>query len=295
MRVSVIIATKDRAAYLDRALESFSKQIGAPSFEVIVVDNGSADATPHVVERAKAAYAYEIGYVYEERPNRGGARNRGIAAAQGHLALFCDDDVYAPPGFLAAHEAAHTANDMVVNGAILNVPSYHDRPKPALGNFSRAFFCTCNVSVPLAVLRSVGGFDEQFHLYGWEDTELGVRLREHGVRRKFCWDAYIWHIKPPADITLESELRKTVEKARMAVRFVRKNGSARVRSATGAHRANLLRAKPLERMLPWFAGLASDQRAPALVRSAARAQLLDAVYTVELAKALARDGRDASR
>lgn len=286
MRISVVIATKDRAEYLDRVLKSLGKQIGAPSFEVIVVDNGSTDATPLVVEHARESETYEIVYVYEERPNRGAARNRGIAAAQGHLILFCDDDVYAPPGFLAAHDAAHTVSNFVVNGPILNVPSYHERPKPTLANYSRAFFCTCNVSVPKVALDAVGGFDEQFHLYGWEDTELGVRLREHGMRSKFAWDAYIWHVKPPQDFTLEAQLQKSIEKARMAVRFVRKNPSGRVKSATGAYRANLTRGKAMERLLPWFAGIATDQRFPDAIRAIARAQLLDGVYTAELARAL---------
>jgi glycosyltransferase involved in cell wall biosynthesis len=290
MRISIVIATKDRAEYLDRALESFGKQIGAPSFEVIVVDNGSTDATPQIVEHARNNQTYDISYVYEERPNRGAARNRGVSAAQGHLVLFCDDDIYAPPGFLSAHDQAHTVSNLVVSGPIINVPDYHERPKPALANFSRAFFCTCNVSVPKVALDAVGGFDEQFHLYGWEDTELGVRLREHGMRAKFAWDAYIWHIKPPRDVTLESELQKAVEKARMAVRFVAKNGSARVRSATGAHRVNLMRAKAMEKMLPWLAGVATDERFPPAVRGIARAQLLDGMYTVELARALDRAG-----
>jgi glycosyltransferase involved in cell wall biosynthesis len=288
MRISVIIATKDRAAYLDHALQSFGKQIGAPSFEVIVVDNGSTDATPHVVERARAQQEFEISYVYEERPNRGAARNRGIAAAQAHLALFCDDDVYAPPGFLAAHDAAHTRSNQVVSGPILNVPSYHERPKPALSNFSRAFFCTCNVSVPKAALDAAGRFDEQFDLYGWEDTDLGVRLRERGMRGKFAWNAYIWHIKPPEDVTLESEMKKSLEKARMAARFVLKNPSRRVRSATGAYRMNLLRAKAMEAALPWLAGTATDERFPRAVRAAAHAQLLDGIYTTELARELQR-------
>ena len=291
MRLSIVIATKDRAEYLDHALQSFGKQIGAPSFEVIVVDNGSTDATAHVVERARAHYPFEVGYVYEERPNRGAARNRGIAAATGHLVLFCDDDVYAPPGFLAAHDSAHTAGNLVVSGPILNVPSYHERPKPALPNYSRAFFCTCNVSTPKAALNAAGGFDEQFNLYGWEDTELGVRLRERGMRGKFAWDAYIWHIKPPEDATLESEMHKAMEKARMAVRFVGKNPSTRVKTATGAYRANLLRAKALEPSLPWFAGVAQDERFPAAVRRLARAQLLDGIYTTELARALERSAR----
>ena len=286
MRFSIVIATKDRAEYLDSAIESFGKQIGAPSFELIVVDNGSKDATPYIVERAREQQAFEVTYVYEERPNRGAARNRGIKAATGHLILFCDDDVYAPPGFLAAHDAAHTSSNFVVSGPILNVPSYHQRPKPAVTNFSRAFLCTCNVSVPKIALDALGGFDEQFNLYGWEDTELGVRLREHGMRAKFAWDAYIWHIKPPAGVSLESEMRKTIEKARMAVRFVQKNSSGRVKTATGAYRANLLRAKALEKMLPWWAGVATGEQFPAPLRAIARAQLLDGIYTTELARAL---------
>ncbi|HEY8314021.1 MAG TPA: glycosyltransferase [Candidatus Baltobacteraceae bacterium] len=287
MRLSVVIATKDRAEYLDRALESFSKQIGAPPFEVVIVDNGSTDPTPQIVERAKREYPFEVTYVFEERPNRAAARNRGIAVAQGHVVLFCDDDVFAPPAFLAAHEAAHTTSNLVVNGPILNVASYSERPKPSIGNFSRAFLCTCNVSVPKAALDAVGGFDTQFNLYGWEDTELGVRLREAGMRAKFDWSAYIWHIKPPHDDTLELQLRKAVEKARMAVRFVRKNPSARVKSATGAYAANLVRARALAPLLPFYAGIATDQRVPPAVRALARSQLLDGMYTAELARALA--------
>ncbi len=291
MRISVVIATKDRAEYLDNALQSFGRQIGAPSFEVIVVDNGSRDATPHVVEHARAHQTFEISYLYEERPNRGAARNRGIAAATGHLVLFCDDDIAAPPGFLAAHDAAHTAANLVVSGPIINVPSYHERPKPAMPNYSRAFLCTCNVSIPKVALEAVGRFDEQFNLYGWEDTELGVRLREHGMRAKFAWDAYIWHIKPPQEVTLESEMQKSIEKARMAVRFVHKNPSSRVKTATGAYGVNLLRARALEPLLPWWAGLAQDDRFPPAVRALARSQLLDGIYTTELARALARASR----
>ncbi|MBV9277544.1 MAG: glycosyltransferase family 2 protein, partial [Candidatus Eremiobacteraeota bacterium] len=99
MQITVIIASKDRAAYLDQALRSLSEQIGDPAFDVIVVDNGSSDATPQVVEHAREAYGFEISYLYEERPNRAAARNRGIATAQGELALFIDDDVWLPPGF----------------------------------------------------------------------------------------------------------------------------------------------------------------------------------------------------
>ena len=288
MRISIVIATKDRASYLERALASLERQIGAPSFEAIVVDNGSSDDTKGVTERQGARGAYPITYVHEPEPNRGKARNRGVHAASGFLILFMDDDVQAPPGFLAAHEAAHATTNLVVNGPIINVPGYDDRPKPTVSNYSRAFLCTCNVSVPKHALDAVGGFDEAFKLYGWEDTERGVRLREAGMRWKFAWDAYIWHIKPPTENTLEVETRKALEKARMASRFIAKHPSQRARMATGAHGLNLLRGKYLlpDSLLAIYAGLATKDDAPEAVRSFARAQFLDGMYTRELIRVL---------
>ncbi len=288
MRCSVVIATKDRASYLERVLRSLEAQVGAPSFEAIVVDNGSSDATKSVAEAQSARGVFPVTYVFEPEPNRGKARNRGIARASGYLVLFCDDDVQLPPGFLAAHEAAHSTSNLVVNGPILNVASYDDRPKPAVANYSRAFLCTCNVSIPKHALDAVGGFDEAFDLYGWEDTELGVRLREAGMRWKFAWDAYLWHIKPPSENTLEVETRKAIEKARMARRFIEKQPSSRARMATGAHGANLIRGRYLltDRVLALFAGLATSDNAPPFLRALARAQFLDGMYTRELVRAL---------
>lgn len=288
MRLSVVIASKDRARYVERVLESLAHQIGAPSFEVIVVDNNSSDDTKSVVERAQAQLAFPVRYIFEPEPNRGKARNRGIVIAQGYLVLFVDDDIVAPPGLLAAHESAHGTSSLIVNGPILNVAGYDDRPKPTLANYSRAFLCTCNVSLPKHALDAVRGFDEDFHLYGWEDTELGVRLRAHGLRWRFAWDAYLWHIKPPTENTLNVEMHKVMEKAQMAARFIQKQPSARARMAVGAYGINLLRGKYLlpDRLLALYAGLATSVDAPSFVRGFARAQLLDGMYTRELMRAL---------
>jgi len=292
MRISIVIATKDRASYLAHALASLEEQIGAPSFEVVVVDNGSTDGTPQVAEAQGARGRYPVRYVYESEPNRGKARNRGIAVAQGYLVLFIDDDVQLPPGFLGAHEAAHTSGNLVVNGPILNVPSYDDRPKPGVANYSRAFLCTCNVSLPKHAIEAVGGFDEAFKLYGWEDTELGVRLREAGMSWRFAWDGYLWHIKSPTDNTLEVETRKVLERARMARHFLDKQPSPRARLATGAHPVNLLRARYLlpDSLLAVYAGLATSERTPAWMRSLARAQFLDGMYSRELVRVLDEAG-----
>jgi glycosyltransferase involved in cell wall biosynthesis len=286
MDYSVVIATKDRQEYLRRTLESLGRQTNVPLFEVIVVDNGSSDDTKRVVE-AHAERVAAVRYVAEPQPNRGKARNRGVEVAAGRYVLFCDDDVSLPPGWLAAHAAAQTGDDCVVNGPILNVPSYDATPKPALANYSRAFLCTCNASLSKEAFFRAGGFDESFDLYGWEDTELGVRLREVGCRWKFAWDAFLWHVKPPAENTLEIESRKAIEKARMAGRFLGKHPSRRARLATGAHTLNLLRARYLlpDPLLAFYAGLSSSE-APGWLRRLSRGQLLDALYARELVRAL---------
>jgi glycosyltransferase involved in cell wall biosynthesis len=285
MRISVVIATKDRAGYLDRALESFERQLDAPSYEIVVVDNGSNDDTRALVERWSRRDRFPVRYVFEGEPNRGKARNRGVSAAAGYLVLFCDDDVYVPSGFLAAHEAAHATTGLVVDGPIINVPGYDVRPRPTLANVSRAFLCTCNGSLPKHLFEEAGGFDESFNLYGWEDTELGVRLRRAGLRRRFAWDAYLWHIKLPDENTLEVETRKAMEKARMARRFVTKQPTTRAKLATGAYALNLLRGKYLlsDALLSLLAGIATEERLPPLFRTIARAQFLDGMYTRELA------------
>jgi glycosyltransferase involved in cell wall biosynthesis len=294
MRFSVVIATKDRAAFLARALDSLELQRGAPPFEVIVVDNGSSDGTRELAIARRESNSLDLTYVSVPKPNRGAARNAGIAAARGAIVVFVDDDVWLPEEFLAAHAAAHAGIfPVAASGPILNVPSYDARPKPSWTNYSGAFFCTCNVSVPRASLEAVGGFDERFELYGWEDTELGLRLRRFDVRRAFAWPAYLWHIKPPHSETFAVVEGKTLERARMAARLLRKDGSLRTRLATGAYAANFLRSSLLSPSFaePLYRSLAESERAPAFARAIAKAQLLDGAYTRTLRAALAEGDR----
>jgi len=287
MRISVVIATKDRERYLDQALASLRAQVAAAPFEVIVVDNGSQDGTKSVVE-SHVDDSFPVRYLFEPDPNRGKARNRGVEAALGEYVLFCDDDVLLPAGWIAAHARAHDGDEYVVNGPILNVAAPQHRPSPKPFNYSRAFLCSCNASLSKRSFARAGGFDETFNLYGWEDTELGVRLRQLGLAWRFAWDAYLWHIKPPEENALAVESRKAVEKARMARRFLAKHPSPRARFATGAYRLNLLRARFLlpDWLLAFYAGLSTSARAPRWLTTMMRAQLLDGVYTRELARAL---------
>jgi glycosyltransferase involved in cell wall biosynthesis len=283
MKCSIILPTRNRRVMLMRALDALGAQRGAPEFEVVVIDNGSNDGTARALAERRDGFPLSI--VHEPEPNRARARNAGLEVATGDIAVFIDDDVIVPPHFLAAHAAAHREpGPLTVTGPILNIPSSEDRPKPAWRHLSRAFFCTCNASLPLVEVRQAGRFDPAFTGYGWEDTELGVRLRDRGLKHRFAWNAYAYHVKPHAWERLDEAQRRMREKARMALVFLAKQPSMRVRLATGNYRANLLRAALLNprRLRPCFAALADAPKLPYALRAFARSQYLDGIYLDEL-------------
>lgn len=286
LEASVIIATRDRAALLADCLGSLITQSARGRFEIVVVDNGSRDATPSVIER----FGREgVRGAYVADPNRSMARNAGIALALGDLVVFIDDDTIAPPGFIAAHLRAHEGvESSVVSGPIVNVADGEHLIASAPRHYSRAFFCTCNASVARAELTAIGGFDERYDLYGWEDTDVGIRLRARGLARVFAWPAYIYHIKPPQAMTLERRRALAVQKGTMAARFVRKAPSWPVKLATGAYTANFLRAgivnAPVLRQL--YERLARSAKRGSALETLATEALVDAAYVDALQSAL---------
>jgi len=286
---SVVIATHNRVRELGDCLAALAKQSKPEQFEVIVVDNGSQDETQQII----AAYASDrVRGVFVADPNRAKARNAGVAAARGRIVVFCDDDTVAPENFVAEHLRSHHENGRpaVVSGPIINVPDKDHLIAPSARHYSRAFFCTCNVSVAKAALEAVSGFDERYDLYGWEDTDIGLRLRSRGLARVFAWPAYIYHVKPLRTMTLERRRALAVEKGTMAARFVRKAPSWPVRLATGAYAANFARAaivnaKPLRTL---YERLARGARPGSLVQAFASEALVDAAYLDALRMALRR-------
>jgi GT2 family glycosyltransferase len=286
---SVVIATHNRATELADCLDALALQSRLDQFEVVVVDNGSQDATRDVIAR----HADErVRGIYVADPNRAKARNAGIAAALGRVIIFCDDDTVPPEDFVSAHLRAHhdQRRSAVVSGPIVNVSDKQHLILPTARHYSRAFFCTCNVSVAKADLDSVAGFDEHYDLYGWEDTDLGIRLRARGLTRVFAWPAYIYHIKPPSAMTLDRRRSLAAEKGAMAARFVRKAPLWPVRLATGAYAANFARAaivnaKPMRAL---YERIAHGARPGSIAQVIAAEALIDAAYLDALKAALQR-------
>lgn len=92
MQISVLIATRNRADILRQTLAAFRNlETNNISWELIVVDNGSTDATQAVL--AEAAAALPLIVLTEPEPGKNRALNRALAVAQGELFVFTDDDV----------------------------------------------------------------------------------------------------------------------------------------------------------------------------------------------------------
>ena len=200
-RVSVVFATHNRAQRLADLLDSLRRQtVPASDFDVVVVDDGSTDETPSVLDEAERAG--DLGLRRRRlEPARGpaAARNAGWRAAQGELIAFTDDDCVASPGWLAAGlEAAGRHPGCILQGATEPRPDELD----ALGVFSRTlrvpegglYFQTCNVFYPRELVDRVDGFDEAtFTVPGGEDADLAWRAIGAGAGTAFVPDARVFH------------------------------------------------------------------------------------------------------
>ncbi|RME62528.1 MAG: glycosyltransferase family 2 protein, partial [Alphaproteobacteria bacterium] len=102
------MATYNGARTLPLTLDSFCALQPPPGgFEVIVVDNGSRDATPAILQHYRARLPLKI--LHEPRPGKSCAVNRGFREAAGDLILLTDDDVIAAPDWLLAYARAAAA------------------------------------------------------------------------------------------------------------------------------------------------------------------------------------------
>ena len=106
MKATIVVRSKDEASRLRLALASLTRQT-APA-EVVVVNDGSSDATAQVL--ADAARAMPVTVVaHATARGRSAAANAGARAARGDILLFLDGDMLAAPEWVERHLAVHAA------------------------------------------------------------------------------------------------------------------------------------------------------------------------------------------
>lgn len=213
-QISVLLACHDRQDVIVQCLEGFARQLVPPgTLEIVVVDDGSRDASPALVEALELAVPLRL--VRQANAGAAAARNNGLAHLAGRYALLVNDDTVPFPGTVAAHLAALGELDdprACVLGTFEQPPAELDNalvrmlerttyvfgyPQHAPGAVvGGAHFYTCNVSLPTAALRELGGFDPSFPCYA-EDTEFGLRLERAGYRIHYRPEARARHHHVP--------------------------------------------------------------------------------------------------
>ena len=235
--LTIQLCTYNRADLLERVLRGCFEQTTS-DYEVVLVNDGSTDHTEAVIAAAKEIAPIPFTVVTQANAGLARGRNVGIARAQGRRIAFIDDDVLPMPNFVAEHlrtDAEHPEG--IVRGAVIITPSFDRLPPPiySLKHYSGNFFWTSNVSVPLETLHRVGLFNESFREYGWEDIELGLRLRFAGVRGYFNAKAITFHFKAPLKAAaVTAMIAQSRAQARTALELAALHSHWRVALAIGS-------------------------------------------------------------
>jgi glycosyltransferase involved in cell wall biosynthesis len=204
-------------------------------YEIIVVDDGSTDGTETLMETISYPQS-TIRYIKQDRLGPHIARNRGIREAQGEVILFIDSDVFCPRSVLSAHLRRHNEEDsIIVSGPVVKTDKLHEDFRDIRKRRFRKYFdlsgpslITSNLSVKKKHLLMVGGFSDEFKGYGWHDWELGLRLKQAGLKTKRDLGALAYHFNEDRQLTLVERLKKRRSRGRNAVCFLSLHPTLRV-------------------------------------------------------------------
>jgi glycosyltransferase involved in cell wall biosynthesis len=201
--VSVIVATHDQASYLTQALESVLDQtLDRERFEVIVVDDGSSDATPEILRR----YAHRV--VLLTQPHQGlvPACNLGLRHARGDYFARMDSDDFVAAGWLRRElEILDDHPDAwgVYPEYVEVMENGERRPRRADGDDGLYRLPACGVMFRTAIVRAVGGYRPLY----WEEYDLYLRLRDRG-RLLHVPEPLYFYRKNPAGMTAAPSRRR---------------------------------------------------------------------------------------
>lgn len=233
--ISIIVTTYNWPQALEACLDSLFAQRDK-HFEIIIADDGSTSATQALIAQSARRSPVSLRHVYhEDQGFRAAAiRNKAVAASQGNYLIFLDGDCLTLPHFISRHRGLAESGYFVPGNRMLLSPSFTQTVLQhgiALSEKSWWFFLrrrfvadvnrllplchspwllwryrqprrwqnamTCNLGLWREDFLGVNGFDEAFEGWGYEDSDLVIRLIHRGVWRKegrFALPViHLWH------------------------------------------------------------------------------------------------------
>ena len=238
---SVVIPTYNRKPILIKCLQALEKQKLTQlikDYEIILVDDGSTDGTLTWLEENSTKFPHLKTFA-QVHQGPAAARNLGVEKANGDTIIFIDSDLVVTENFLQAHAKTlaegikKIGNDRLFTyGWVINTCNFENPTSESykITDFSAAYFATGNVAIAKKWLEEVGLFDTQFQLYGWEDLELGVRLKKLDLKLIKCPEAVGYHWHPPFDLSqIPNLIDREIERGKMGVIFYQKHPTFNVR------------------------------------------------------------------
>ena len=239
--LTVLLATKDRAAVLRQTLEAFCLLQQPPSgWKLIVVDNGSADQTSAVLDSFVSRLPLQT--IREPRGGKNSALNAGLACIEGDLVALTDDDVFPRADWLVElRKAADLQSAYSIFGGAI-VPRWEVAPPPWVEWVEQAGMYTVtdpamkegeiapflvfgpNMAIRSALFQSGVRFDPSFgpqkssYPMGSE-TELAVRLDQQGYKAWHVPAAVVEHFIRRNQICKSWVLRRAIRLGRGSFRL----------------------------------------------------------------------------
>jgi len=231
LKVSLVITTYNWPEALQTVLNSVTMQSELP-YEVIIADDGSRNDTSEMIDEFQKSFPCQLHHVWHQDNGYQGSRirNKAVALSSGDYLVFIDGDCILRQDFVARHKELATAGYFVAGNRILLTETFTNsilREPQNINTWDPFTFSSEQVNrrwsllrIPLGIFRKFGidrwqgvktcnmslwridffkinGFDEQFHGWGYEDSDLTVRLIRSGIKRlsgRFAVTVlHLWH------------------------------------------------------------------------------------------------------
>lgn len=243
---SVVVPTRNRPAQLERCLASLARlDYPRECYDVVVVDDGGNTDTESVVGGVEQRMRITRLRVRQSGP--AAARNAGVAASDGDMIAFTDDDCAVDPQWLRRLDARLSGKrDTLVGGRVTNAltSNRYSSASQGLQDFlyrwyheerggELRFFTTNNLALSRSDFDSLGGFDETF-TFASEDRDLSDRAIAAGLSLVYAPDAVVHHAH---ELGLQQFLRQHYQYGK---------GAAQFRSRRRARRRARVRLEPPE-------------------------------------------------
>jgi glycosyltransferase involved in cell wall biosynthesis len=221
-KLSAVICTHNRVAYLPKAIQSLLEQSLDPAlYEILIIDNASTDGTAAVVE-SEFGHVANLRYVHEPNLGISYARNRGVIEARAPYLLYMDDDARALPDTLAsileAFETCQPTPDAMggriwldwegqkpdwVPDRYLNLFTHLDYGDESFFLEEDQYLMGANIAFRVSALKRLGGFDPNLgrvggRLRSGEETALINLMLSLGWPVYYEAKAIVWHVVPPS-------------------------------------------------------------------------------------------------